>query len=253
MYVVDIATNKASFLLAKNRIINKQLKCKTIPSLELQGIVLVVETLLDTYSEQSGSTCVVPIQIVELQLFSDSLVCINWIVSYSARIDKMNKNSVFVKNRLDTIMSLCEKHPVEFAFCAGKQNPADYITRPVSYRRLLASSYLNCDSPSRDDSNSRIPRVTVHNPMLSINVSDISVSPQLQFDNKFEPLFDIDRISSFDRVVLIHKYVLVFVDKLKARLKVRNPEKYDHLTSVSHSSLHEMAFTQAVMRDQRLQ
>ena len=98
----------------------------------MQGITLGVEVLLDAYLELSGSSSVIPTIINELKLFSDSLVCLNWIQSHSIKFDKMNKLSIYVTNRLNEIAKLCEIKPVTFEFCAGHQNPADAVSRPFS-------------------------------------------------------------------------------------------------------------------------
>ena len=58
------------------------------------------------------------------------------------RFDKMNKRSVFVQNRLKRITNLGNVFPVKFGFCVGKENPADCITRPLSYKQLIGSNYL---------------------------------------------------------------------------------------------------------------
>ena len=45
VYAKNLNSNQISFLTAKNRIVNKQLELKSIPSLELHAIALGVETL----------------------------------------------------------------------------------------------------------------------------------------------------------------------------------------------------------------
>ena len=54
----------------------------------------------------------------------------------------MNKRSTFVLNRLDKICLLCDRFPIKFKFDAGFENPADYITRPISHRCLMKSVYF---------------------------------------------------------------------------------------------------------------
>ena len=66
-----------SFVLAKNRIVNKQLSNKSMPSLEFQGITFGTEVLIDLFQELSGPACVNPINIVDLELFSDSMVSLS--------------------------------------------------------------------------------------------------------------------------------------------------------------------------------
>ena len=74
LYLVNITTGKMSFLMDTNKLVSKQLQTKSVPFLELQGVTLVVETLIDTHKELTGPSCVSPIQLVELTLHSCSLV-----------------------------------------------------------------------------------------------------------------------------------------------------------------------------------
>ena len=41
-----------------------------------------------------------------------------------------------------TRLQLCEIHPINFNFTAGMVNPADPVTRPLSYKSLIKTSYF---------------------------------------------------------------------------------------------------------------
>ena len=121
-----------------------------MPSLEFQGITFGTKVLIDLFQELSGPACVNPIKIVDLELFSDSMVSLAWINSYSQKMDKINNHSVFIQNRLDHLSNLCTVHPVRYKFVSGIENPADQVTRPVS-SKVLKSNFLSgpkflCDS-----------------------------------------------------------------------------------------------------------
>ena len=77
IYMQNISTGKVSFVFAKNRIVNKQLESKSMPSLELQGITLAVEEIICLYEELSGSSCMMPIKICDLMIYSDSFVALS--------------------------------------------------------------------------------------------------------------------------------------------------------------------------------
>ena len=77
IYMQNISTGKVSFVFAKNRIVSKQLESKSMPSLELQGITLAVEEIICLYEELSGSSCMMPIKICELIIYSDSFVALS--------------------------------------------------------------------------------------------------------------------------------------------------------------------------------
>lgn len=49
IFVQDLCSNVVSFLIAKNKIVNDQLKCKSIPSSEFMGIVLGTCQVLNVY------------------------------------------------------------------------------------------------------------------------------------------------------------------------------------------------------------
>ena len=133
IFIQDMETGEVNFLLAKNRIVNKQLEGKSIPSLEMQSITLATEVILDVYRDLAGSSCVKPIDIVELCVYSDSLVSLSWLNSYSSEMSKMQKRTVFVMNRIHRIVRLCEEHSIQYSFISGVENPVDVVTRCFSF------------------------------------------------------------------------------------------------------------------------
>ena len=135
--------------MARNRIVNNQLELKSIPSLEFNAISLGVETLMEIFRDLSGSGRLHPINITELHLYTESVCCLHWLNSYSGKLDKMQKQSVFVMNRLKSIDSLCEGFPVRFRFVSGKHNPAACVTRCISYKVLLKSTFFQ--GPNLED------------------------------------------------------------------------------------------------------
>ena len=251
IFIQDINNLKVSFVLAKNRLVNKQLSSKSIPSLEFQAIILGTEVLIDVYKELSGPTCVNPVQITELVLFSDSMVSLAWINSYSCKLDKMNKHSVFIHNRLEHLSKLCEVHPVRYKFVAGIENPADLITRPVSYKLLMKSNYFtgpmfltkSLDSyASRED----IYNIVVPNPMAKASdpMPDESCQAFMSESGgeESEHLVLMDKCSSFFKLVSIHRYVFKFVHRLKSRMFARDPLKYSRWKTLDRNH-----YNQAIM------
>ena len=65
IFIQEINSLEVNFILAKNRLVNKQLSNKSIPSLEFQAITFGTEVLIDLYQEISGSSCIIPISICE--------------------------------------------------------------------------------------------------------------------------------------------------------------------------------------------
>ena len=144
LYIQDLETLEVSFLLAKNKLVGKQLQNKTIPSLEFHALVFGAETLVETYRGLTGERAVVPVKIEELQVFTDSMVSIDWVTAYVNKFEKLyQKRRVFILNRLDKLSQLCEYVPIKFGFVQGEDNPADAISRPLSYRQLMKTCYFS--------------------------------------------------------------------------------------------------------------
>ena len=171
---------------------------------------------MDVYKELCGSTSVCPIKISALSLFTDSSVCLSWLQSYSAEFDKMNNSSVFVKNRLHRIAQLCEAFPVKFGFCAGKENPADYITRSFSYRLISQSNYISgpaCD-PECLSTSGDIPCVIIPNPSLHGDRDNYTqLSTAIDIGVCEDSVFDLRRFSTFSRYVTACQAVLTYINK----------------------------------------
>ena len=148
----------------------------------------------------------------------------------------MNKLSAFIKNRLDRIQRLCDSFPVKFNFVSGEMNPADCITRALSYKQLMKTNYflapkflISGDSISHPDILEVIvPNLNVNLPSplpLSVDVACADVDPGLR---NVESLVDIDKYSNFQKIVRIHMKVLTFVRNLKSCLENKDPDWYAH-------------------------
>lgn len=260
IFIQEVQTNKVSFLMARNRMVNKQLETKSVPSLEFQAIALGVETLMDLYMELSGNTCVDPIKIVRLILFSDSMVSLNWISSYIIKLDKMQKRSAFILNRLNHIYKLCEKHPITFNYIPGIENPADCITRSLSYKQLLQSNYLTGPKflskeetlfdTLQNDFSFTVPVTSEGSASHYSNLmSDLTQpsTPDMSRPQSLPILFD--RYSSFHRLASVYRLVLKFVSKLKLKIKQKKSE-CDNL--ILKDNFYEEACYQIILNDQKL-
>ena len=230
VYILHVETGNISFIMARNRIVNNQLKLKSIPSLEFNAISLGVETLMEIFRDLSGSGCLHPINITELHLYTDSVCCLHWLNSYSGKLDKMQKQSVFVMNRLKSIDSLCEGFPVRFRFVSGKHNPADCVTRCISYKVLLKSTFFQ--GPNLQDfdkgleSNFEIVDVTIPNPSAILSSARITNSQECSNEvlsalsiqsSTVKPLIDPSIFSSFRRLVLLYRRVLICARRWKEK------------------------------------
>ena len=116
----------------------------------------------------------------------------------------MNKKCAFVMNRLDSIKKLCEKHPIEFGFIKGHDNPSDAITRCVSYKMLLKSNYWA--GPSLDLVNGEDEgRIIVPNSVSNDTIVNIFTA---ESELKEKHLFDTKRANSFRKITNIYYFIL---------------------------------------------
>ena len=225
-YLYHVDSGKLSFLSAKNRMIGQQLSNKSIPSLELNAISLGVECLMEVFDDLAGPACLCPINITKLYLFTDSACCLNWLVSATRRLDKLQKLSVFVNNRIHTIQKMCEKVPVQFKFIAGSRNPADCVTRSLSYKQLMKTDYVMGPDVSslheycsNDDTLTvTIPCPELHLPGSSLVKMSVNVATVTEEVVPSEPLLDPVHFSSYYRLVFLHYKVAKCFSKWKARI-----------------------------------
>ena len=253
LYLYDINVKKVSFLLAKNRIVNQQLETKSIPSLEMEAIHLGAQILMDTYGELTGKNCLIPCKIGSMELFTDSLVCLNWLNASVNGFDKMKNQSNFVKNRIGHIIKVCQVAPISFKFCEGMVNPADCITRPLSHKLLMQSNYHSGpDIRLLEAGVENLLSITIPNPLCKVAPeSQCMLNMQKEALNKFEDTFSLNHISDLDRQIKIVEWILTFVDNLKFSLFRRNPDKFGHLKPLSKKSLKKEAFRILIVNDQK--
>ena len=257
LYILNINTKKLSFVLSRNKIINKQLESKSIPSLELQAISLAVENVIDVKNELSGLSCVDPIHIKDCIVYSDSYVALAWLNSYAMKIDKQ-KQSTFVANRLEYITKLCENEKVTFKFVSGDLNPADLVTRPVSHKVLVKTNFIN--GPKFLTSNT-VSVEQSHDDLISFTLPNPSYTKGFVYSNiitndldkgNTEHLIPLNKFSSFNKLARVHEKVLFFCNKLKLKIKLKYPGRYDHLKVENDSDLYQKACRQILITDQKL-
>ena len=216
VYIRDTVTGKTTFLLGKNRFVNKQLELKSIPNLELQAIVLAAETVIECKKALCGENVVCPVNITKCSLYTDSMIALQWINLYSHKHDKMQRQSVFVVNRLRYLVNLCKRETISFSFTETEVNPADCLTRPLSYNLLAKSNYIQGPSSLESDS---YQRFTVTLPYPEINIkSKFNIDSQVIKDNSSEQILNLERFSSLKRLVKVYLLVRKFCNKLKDRV-----------------------------------
>lgn len=220
-YLKNRKTGEVSFLFAKYRVVNKQLEIKTIPTLELQAITLGVEIITDAQNELSGSQCILPVNIVKRTIYTDSTISIHWLNSQVVKLGKMQKLSVYVRNRLDFIERQCKDFPVGFRFVATNDNPADCLTRCLSSSMLKNSCYHHGPNFLKDSEHQPDLEVMIPNP----EISSVSVSAATCVSEKKKFLIDITRFSQLRRLIAATGYVFKYIDRLRIKCGKNKQEK----------------------------
>ena len=253
VYARDVKSGKRNFVLAKNKFVNHSLKAKSVPSLELQALVMGCETLNNISDELTGPFCLSKIKIVDLQLFSDSLVALNWLYASVHKLEKANKRTVFVNNRIERIQKICEKIPITFSYIAGVHNPADFITRPVSSKVLSKTNF--CSGPSEHQFEEtkvqdevlrfRVPNLFVQEIDLSMNLGVV--------DKATEHLVPLDWFSSLNLLIRVHARVLRAVNIWKALLQKKVPHPCSFEIRPIGFNFYIEAWKQIIRAEQRIE
>ena len=251
IYIQDLETNKLSLVMAKNRVISNDLSTKSMPVLELTAIAMGTEVLVELYNELCGSECLCPLNILNLKLYSDSLVALSWIGNYFCKLEKIErKTSVFVMNKLKKINELCNIHAIKFSHVVGNCNPSDKVTRCVSYNVLIKTNYIT--GPSLNDLKTLDPIFEIELPYDPSKRQTFQVNVNfVDSDKKMEHLIDPNKFSSFDKLVNVHAMVLKFINKITDKVKSKNSEICENLNKFD-GDLKEVALRQILRKEQAI-
>ena len=141
IYIKEHDTHKVSFFASHTKLLSEDLRKKSMPSLELLGIRLGLEALMEAYNSISGVDVLVPIQVNELFLYTDSNACLHWIESFAFKFSKLSNISTFQKNNLKKINDSCNVKSVTFRHTAGNVNTADLVTKPYGSKTIIKSRF----------------------------------------------------------------------------------------------------------------
>ena len=221
IYSIAKPSGRVSFISAKNKVVNTTLAKKSIPTLECQAVAYAAEKLIELSYELTGDKNLLPVTVDKLYIYTDSMVTLSWLKGYFINYDKMQKRSVLVMNRLSQINNLCNSHPITFRYIEGKENPADYISRPVSYNQLKRTNYfsgpnfLSC-MPRQPDIEVTVPPPSAlsgsdmcNTRHTTCNAGNVTTSSLVQ------PLVNVKDYSSLSRIVNTNRGVLKFINRLR--------------------------------------
>ena len=221
--------------------------------MELQALTSGVELAIETFHELTGRDCVRPLTVTRIHLFTDSMVTLNWLQSHSIKFEKVNRLSIFVRNRLNTIAQFCDKKPVTFHYCEGKENVADNVTRAVSPKKLVKSKFLNGLSYEeiQDLTRPGSVSITIPNPNLQTdagNSCNVGVTEKVAKNENLEcQVYDITRSSKLSKCIGVLCKVMQFINNLKNSLNEKF--KTNHIV-YSDDELRQAALKRLIIEDQ---
>ena len=205
------STTGPNLLLSKNKVTPQKTKL-TIPCCELLAIFLFLKSIPEVLKSFS---C----KFKELNIFSDSQVCLAWILS------KPNKmKQVFVKNRLQDIEKMIQDLKTDFnlvpnfRFVETKDNIADLISRGLSIKefgKCLPQWRHGPDwlaLPSLD-----WPKYELKCLNKEAQSKTKSYAVNACVSNLETPFFDINRFSNFDKLIRVTSNVLKFIKLCRKR------------------------------------
>lgn len=245
LYIKSVERGSWSFCGANNKILNSSLKSKSIPSLELQGILWGLMCMFDIFYRLTRHTVVSPINITKLFLYTDSTCCIHWIEQYSHRFNTLKGKSVFVKNKLEEIDKLCSNHEVTFAHTRGSRNPADVTTRPCSYKTFTNSNFLTGPEVIGGDTEDsacltgKLVTMPSQRPEATNFDQDVwacHTSPKSNAEVGTLPI-KLSNYSNFFRAINVLKYILMFLNKLRNKACGRGLSSISSKDSYRNSAL----------------
>ena len=261
IHILNVNSGRLSFLCAKNQLLSKRLRIKSIPSLELFAIAFGLQAVADIVSQLTSNDVIRPLKITKVVLFSDSMVALGWIYKYAVKFKNFNsKNPVFVKNKLSKISELIERadfpKPISFRHLAGKRNPSDVTTRVASYRQVASSAYcLGSCYVGFDPSVGSLAEISFDLPIVSRDVEFrfCTVNYATSTTVVEEQLLPLTKFRSFRKLVAVTAYILQFVNKIKTILHGKDITKFAKLKPAlpPETNWFQLAKTMIISRDQK--
>ena len=227
IYLKDVNTGLVSFISAHNKILDATLKGRTMPVLELTSIDYGVQKALDLY--QTFKNCIVPIQVRDVLLFTDSTIALSWLRDSENLNNKVQKRSIYVNNRIKSIVDCCRSiSTVRMTHIGTNSNSADFTTRVVSYKKLKNSCFISGPEIFKTDL-SICEWLVVPNPNVNNQAEcpDIIVNTVVVNNISLDKVIDLTKFSSLNRAIKVLSKVKQFINKLKERLNVKC-DKHDH-------------------------
>ena len=223
--VVYICYNSnSSFVMAKARV--APLKNLTLPRLELMAALAGARLCSFVLSSLSN------VRLEQIYMWSDSQIALHWIFSEK-------RLPLFVANRVQEIHKLLPD--ATWQYCPTECNPADLVTRGISLQ-TLNNSDLWKQGPSWLANKDQWPTWD-HGEVLHLQATDEATEdPAVEGDaqplKNINHIIDINRFSSWSKLLRVSAYVLRFIHNCKQKTATL---KYSQ--SLSASEVDQAAYT----------
>ena len=139
LYICNLSLNEIKFLHAKNQIVSGRIAKKSTAVLEALAMEFGTNMLISAYKFFTESYC--PINIENLYLFTDSMICVHWLNSLVYKYNDLRNKGPLLRNRLNNIAELCKVKSIKFAHIKGNDNLADIISRNMSDNLIKKSRF----------------------------------------------------------------------------------------------------------------
>jgi len=216
-YSKSVSTNSCRFLFSKNKIApNDKL---SLPTLELMSVYLSIKCLPTILSS-------IKVPVTSVTIAVDSQVALSWILSCNVK----SKN-VMAKNRVKDITKLrsdikdAHDIDVKFKYVSTEENPADVLTRDISFREfeVKLNFWLNGPGFANTDPSEwpaeRLGCLSQENKILTLSTHS----------RQIESIIPVDKFSNLDKLFRVTALVLKFIGlvrkKPKTELQYRSDAK----------------------------
>ena len=208
-YVVDTNTRNSNILVSKARAAPCKANRLTIPKLELTATLTGCRLTKHLNSLFS---------FVQLYLWTDSKVAISWVSSTK------DVKDIYVANRVAEIQTIVSSLGIRIMHVPTESNPADLLSRSSTTNKLKTSIWQHGPEWLTTQCYPEISHMHVATNELVVEINPVSPIP---------PVLDLERISSYSRVINIMSKVLSFTkSSADPLLKLVMEEQRLHCNSI---------------------
>jgi len=208
VYLRDESNGTCRLLFAKAK--TAPLKSRTVPTLELLSVHLALKCLPSLLSPLRG-------KIKDIIISVDAQVVLTWLLT-----GKVKTKNVFARNRIKDIAEMRqhvkEDHNLEisFRYIPTDQNPADLVTRGLSFKDFQVQKSLWLHGPKF------LNLEPVQWPVRSLGcLSAESKVLALNITNPVECALPVDKYSNVNKLFNVVSLVLRFITKARRKVRTR--------------------------------